>query len=591
MDKSPDVIILNSTSILPHEDEVRLPKYHTISSPKGQHNGTAILIKNTIKYKILEGFVDPYFLAIKTYSKDGEVILCTHYCPFKKANVNSHLPIPDLNKVLNQNTPLFFLGDLNAKHKAYGHSYSNSRGKLIENFRAKRKDFNYLGPNFNTYMSGKRTSKPDIIFSNSRAAIFNTHIEGGPLLTSDHRLITLQISTSPIQVSCPPIYDHKQANIDLYKEILEKFTIPDHTGQPYHILDEWWAKVADAIIQAAKASRPFKTTLTYINAITPSHSTKVISQAYINISNFLFNQPNPSLQRHANILLKKLRQSWGEDIQNYNIHLTEKAASAYKKDPKLFFSLIDRFRGNFSTPTTNLEHNGVHYRQPEEVLNVFEEVWKSIHFPNPVAPASDAEEMAERVSGWCDQNSHLINPHPTIDLNNLDDNNNLIARINDIDMEYAISRFKKKAPGETGIDKEMIKHLPSRFIKQLRNLYNATLSCGYMPKPFKSAITVLIPKINNAKNPKDYRPIALLDALAKIYETLIYRRLKWHLEENGSLDQNQFGFRPDRSTHHTLNILLNYINTNVRRGRNTILICKDVQKAFDTVWHEGFVQP
>ena len=135
----------------------------------------------------------------------------------------------------------------------------------------------------------------------------------------------------------------------------------------------------------------------------------------------------------------------------------------------------------------------------------------------------------------------------------------------------------------------MIKHLTHKFRVQLLKLYNATLSSGYMPLPFKSAITILIPKKEDTRDPKNFRPIALLEILAKIYESIVYRRLKWYLEDNGLLDQSQFGFRAGRSTHHVINILLNYIQTNKRRGRNVILVSKDVEKAFDTVWHEGLI--
>ena len=589
LDLDPDIIILNSTSILENEPEVKIPQFHCFSSPKSPHNGTSILIKKTIKHKLLEGFSDPYFLAIRTFTSDGEIILSTHYCPFDKKKPNTILPLSDLNKVLNLQAPLYFLGDLNAKHTAFGHSFSNARGKRIQGLADLRRDFHYIGPNFNTWMLGKKTSKPDIIFTNNRTSHLNTYIEGGPLLSSDHRLIIFQISTHPIPVQCPPMYDHQKANNDLYKEILEQFSIPNLDGQPRDVLDEWWEKVVEAIVEAAKASRPFKTTLTYRNAIQPSHSTKTLAHCYTNISNFLLNQPSPSLKHHASLLLDKLKQSWGEDIYNYNIKLNKLAEESYKKDPKAFFKIIDRFRGNFSPPTTNLNHNGKHHRQPEEILKIFKEVWQNIYKPNPIAPSQDAEDQSDICADWCESNKDLIDPHPNIDLSRLDPSSNLLSPIDSCDLEYSIRRFKKKAPGQSGIDKDMIKHLPSLFLKQLLYLYNATLSCGYMPRLFKSAVTILIPKINNAKNPKDYRPIALLEALAKIYESVINRRLKWHLEDNGLLDEGQFGFRPTRSTHHVLNILLNYVSTNNRRGRDSIIICKDVEKAFDTVWHEGLI--
>lgn len=49
----------------------------------------------------------------------------------------------------------------------------------------------------------------------------------------------------------------------------------------------------------------------------------------------------------------------------------------------------------------------------------------------------------------------------------------------------------------------------------------------------------------------------------------------------------QFGFRPHRSTQDVLNIMTNYAVNNSDRRLKTLLVTKDVEKAFDTVWHAG----
>ena len=197
--------------------------------------------------------------------------------------------------------------------------------------------------------------------------------------------------------------------------------------------------------------------------------------------------------------------------------------------------------------------------------------------------------QTQKVEKWFTEEQELINPHPQIDFNNLDPTDNIIAPIDLIDLSFAIGTLKKKSPGESGIGKEMIKHLPLHFLKQLLYLYNANLASGYMPECFKSAITVLIPKKEDTKDPKGFRPIALLEVLAKVYEIIVYRRLKWHLEDNGLLDKSQFGFRAGRSTHHVVNLLLNHIHTNRRRKRDVLMLSTDVEKAFDTVWKEGLI--
>jgi hypothetical protein len=45
-----------------------------------------------------------------------------------------------------------------------------------------------------------------------------------------------------------------------------------------------------------------------------------------------------------------------------------------------------------------------------------------------------------------------------------------------------------------------------------------------------------------------YRFISLLCVFAKIFEKLLIDRINWFLNINNSLSENQFGFRPQKST-------------------------------------------
>ena len=546
------------------------------------------MIKNNIKYTILTCFKDKYFLAVKVCGEDGEVIFATHYSPFDKNQPNTPLPLADLNKLLSLNIPFYFLGDLNAKHSAFGHSSSDAKGKQLNQLCMRRRELLYLGPSFKTFVSGTRQGKPDIILSNIQASQYNTYIESGPLLDSDHRVINLKVSVKPIPIKLTtPTYNMEEANWDKYKQTLEAFVVPNLDNKDYTILDEMWELAINAIVNAAKISIPYKTHLIFKNSISPSHKTKTISLSYKNICNLHMLHPSPNLLQQSRMLLSDLKDSWREDIDRYYNKLANKAEKHFKHEPAEFFKVINKFRGNYSAPTTYLRHDGTIHSGPTEILGVFRGVWEEIHHPNPIEP--HAEDHIEDVEGWCLDNEKLINPHKKINFSSLESNNKLTTPITAMELGFVIDDLKKKAPGESGIGQEMIKNLPRHFREQLLYLYNATLASGYMPKSFKSSITVLIPKKEDTTNPKNYRPIALLETLAKLYETIIYRRLKLYLEENDLLDPDQFGFRPGRSTHHVVNILLNYIQTNRRRKRDVLLISKDVEKAFDTVWREGLI--
>ena len=51
----------------------------------------------------------------------------------------------------------------------------------------------------------------------------------------------------------------------------------------------------------------------------------------------------------------------------------------------------------------------------------------------------------------------------------------------------------------------------------------------------------------------------------------------------------QFGFREQRNTVQNLYRVFNYVSTNFNPNKSTALVLLDIEKAFDTVWHEGLI--
>ena len=113
---------------------------------------------------------------------------------------------------------------------------------------------------------------------------------------------------------------------------------------------------------------------------------------------------------------------------------------------------------------------------------------------------------------------------------------------------------------------------------------------GYFPDSFKQAIVIMKPKKGkNSNNPLNYRPISLLEPIAKIYEKIINQIVKTYLEYKKLLNDLQFGFRPGRSTHTSIHTMLEYIAQSHKRGLDVFLLCKDIEKAFDKVHHPSLI--
>ena len=90
-------------------------------------------------------------------------------------------------------------------------------------------------------------------------------------------------------------------------------------------------------------------------------------------------------------------------------------------------------------------------------------------------------------------------------------------------------------------------------------------------------------------DPLNYRPISLLEVFAKLLEKIIMNRLLFYLEFNNILPPNQFGFRPGRSTNHSILMIKETIRENRNLHRPTLVATRDISKAFDTVYLQGLL--
>lgn len=101
-----------------------------------------------------------------------------------------------------------------------------------------------------------------------------------------------------------------------------------------------------------------------------------------------------------------------------------------------------------------------------------------------------------------------------------------------------------KSAGPDTIQNILIKKLPPSIIKLITAIINKCIQLTYWPDSFKVAKVIPILKSGKpASDPHNYRPISLLNALGKIFERVIYKRLIEVVESKQLLPDTQFGFR------------------------------------------------
>ena len=88
---------------------------------------------------------------------------------------------------------------------------------------------------------------------------------------------------------------------------------------------------------------------------------------------------------------------------------------------------------------------------------------------------------------------------------------------------------------------------------------------------------------------KNYRFVTLLYVGSKIFEKLLNNRLVDHLEKCGLYSDFQYGFRSSQSTAELLAVVSDGIARAFNRSETTPAVALDISKAFDRVWHSGFL--
>lgn len=126
----------------------------------------------------------------------------------------------------------------------------------------------------------------------------------------------------------------------------------------------------------------------------------------------------------------------------------------------------------------------------------------------------------------------------------------------------------------------------------LTDLFNKSLSTGFVPEVFKAAyITPLLKKANmDPADVRSYRPISNLSVASKLLERLVAQQLLAYLNKSGLLPQLRSAYRAGHSTETAVLKVLSDILLAIDAGDLSALVLLDLSAAFDTVDHDILLQ-
>ena len=175
-----------------------------------------------------------------------------------------------------------------------------------------------------------------------------------------------------------------------------------------------------------------------------------------------------------------------------------------------------------------------------------------------------------------------LSENQQIEFSNLEFNSdNLNCDIDFQEVSKAIDRTKVgKAYLE--IPNDVLKNKNVKVL--LHRFFNVCFKSGLNPSDWDYNDIKPVPKPDkDQRDPLQNRCISILCCVAKVYSSILNRRLQIYLENNNILVDEQNGFRASRSCIDHIFVLVTVLRNRKQLGKDTFLAFIDYKKAFDSV--------
>lgn len=559
-----DIMLLTETK-LTQADKIKIKGYtfYRQDRPNSTGGGVAILVKSCIAHTLVPLAPNPIeAICIKTH--DNIHIVSAYNRPLNL------LKERDLSQLINIGRKVLIAGDLNAKHVNWNCNINNRNGNTVFNFQNTTNvivDFSdkptHIPPN------NMSPTTIDIVLNKNTLITKPVSL---PELNSDHNPVKFSITTNTRPEShLIKITSFKDTNWDSFRKTVNDRVIINNNITSAAQLEEEVSKLTK-ILQHAKTKHTKLLTINNMREKLPDNI-----KIKINHKNALRrlwqNTANIAYKHHMNRLSREITQ---EIREHRNTIWNTKLTSLKVRDNSLWNLTKALKKSHPPLPTLHDTNNDQHItnREKAEILATTFENAHHISTTNTI----EQNKIEQIVDEFLNSNQNITN-------------SNCWSKILTTPKEiYNTLKTlpNKKAPGTDNIDNKILKNLPRKALIQLCYIINSILKLQHFPQQWKEAIVIPIPKPNkNHSDPQNYRPISLLNTLAKVTEKIILNRINTFYLKNKITIACQFGFRPHHNTTMQLARITSDISLNYNKKQSTAMALLDIQQAFDRVWIKG----
>lgn len=573
-----DIALLNETWLQNHHT-LHLPSYTIYRADRlnGAHGGVAIVIKSNIKHTVINNIHTQIIeqIGIKISTANGEITLFSCYFPGSN-NLNKLNQFKaDIVKLTTFTQHSYFLiGDFNAKHNLWNNTRANAAGKILYDINTRRNFVIHHPPTPTYYPTQARYTHPstiDIAITNNVHPI--SDITSTPALSSDHNPIEFSIlSNKTVSVQKESLrydladWDKFKKNVSVHTHLLNEPSNPTEIDDCITLFSEIIHENINACIPKTKHKTntlvipiALKHKITYRNCIRRSWQ----------------RTQDPHTKQHLRHLNRQIHK---ECLDVKNNQFSNNITKLNTEPNKLWrFTKLLKNKKTVMPPIRDVNTNTFLNSDADKVNAIAEQFHKNHHITldwNSSHIESQVRSTIQNIQNT-QLNKHINMPYYT----------------KPKEIMSIIKTFKaKKSPGTDDINNTILKQLPRRAIVTLNMIFNSCIHNSYFPQSWKIAKVIAIPKPNKDHSiPSNYRPISLLSATSKILEKIILLRINTHIEDKNILPVTQFGFRQHHSTIHQLSRVVNHIKLAKASKESTGLLTLDIEKAFDSIWHDGLV--
>jgi exonuclease III len=567
-------------------------------SPQKRGFGICTFVKKALgpfttlhAFEVTEGHQVLAVRILKTaFNLDKDVVYVNCYVPHSESPQLKHITLQErfyflsaLCQDINGSDSYIVLGgDFNAHCRGLGHHGDNNAGAFLRTV-AEDNDLLFItGSDFedgdtvvhtfhhcNAYGDCRGSSRPDHILCSTQLTSFiqNSSVDSH-MVDSDHLPVDVTFLFTTVANVAPPALHppfprlrwkgREREYVQAIRQMIQAGQF-DKAMQPLQV-DDVNTAVEDFVFCIVQA------------AVDSGHDVR--AQGNNNSASKSSSSHKPWFDRECRLARKTYRRSYGESFDSriharniYNSFIRRKQRAWQKKAVQQLIDDIHRNPRSFWSHFSNHKNiSAAHIEVPSCV-----QYFKALLFRDDerctfVATGSSSDEP----NHWLNRN--FTDDEVAVVVNNLHNHKACGSDIVSAEFyKYAVSR------DERGYVVDNI------LAPYLRTLFQWIFDRSTVPDKWGEALLTLIFKAGEHSDWGNYRPIAVIQAICKIYGILLYNRLNIWAEHKNLRRPSQAGFRPRYGTEMHSFTLLELIQQYKEKNKPLFVCFVDLSKAYDSV--------